>query len=221
MDRIAWLKKRRKIAVQRYNELFAPNYEENWGVISKTHSVMFNKFLENLPGGPILDAACGSGMYWPLLFREGREIVGLDRSVAMLEIAREKFPEIKTYQRDLENIDFCKSFSGVVCIDALENLPPEEWPGILSRFFRALIPGGALYFTVELLGQKEIERAYQEGIEQGYPLVRGEVISDGGYHFYPSREQLQKWLKEKSWKLENQIEGDGYLHLIVSRGKED
>lgn len=217
MERESWLKKRRKIAVQRYNEIFSPNYDEMWGTISLTHNVMFNRFLEVLPEGPILDAACGSGKYWPLLLQEGREIIGVDRSAAMLENARRKFPGVKTHLRDLEEIDFQKDFAGAVCVDALENMPPELWPRVFSRLFRALIPGGALYFTMEILPAAELEKAYLEGKKQGFPLVPGEVISDGGYHFYPQSEQLGRWLENEKWEKEIEEEGDGYLHIMVRR----
>ncbi len=221
MERETWLKKRRKIAVQRSNELFAPNHDEMRRTISLTHNVMFNRFLEDLPEGPILNAACGSGKHWPLLLQEGREIIGVDRSAAMLENARRKFPEVKTRLLDLEGIDFQEEFAGAVCIDALENMPPELWSQVFSRFFRSLIPGGTLYFTVELLDRSELEKAYKEGKEQGFPLVPGEVISDGGYHFYPQSEQLVRWLENEKWAEEIQEEGDGYMHIMVRRREEE
>jgi len=33
----------------------------------------------------------------------------------------------------------------VLCVDAMELIPPEDWPPVLERFRRALRPGSWLY----------------------------------------------------------------------------
>ena len=57
--------------------------------------------------------------------------------------------------------DFQQAFDGAICIDAMEHICPEDWPGILQRFHAALKPGGVLYLTVELAEPDEVEKAYQ------------------------------------------------------------
>ena len=64
----------------------------------------------------------------------------------------------------LQEIAFHEVFDGVICVDALEHVCPEDWPGILARFQKALKPGGVLYVTVEVPEWGEIS-----GLEQASP----------------------------------------------------
>jgi hypothetical protein len=66
----------------------------------------------------------------------------------------------------------------VVCIDAMEFMPPEDWPGILERFHRALRPGGWLYLTVELHPEDQVRERNQEARRSGLRLVKGEIVWD-------------------------------------------
>ena len=47
------------------------------------------------------------------------------------------------------------SSEAVLCIDALEMLPPEDWPLVLANLRRAVKPGGLLHLTVELIEATE------------------------------------------------------------------
>ncbi len=48
-------------------------------------------------------------------------------------------------------------------IDAMENIPPEDWPTVLANLHRAVRPGGMLYVTVEEMDQAEIDAAFEAG----------------------------------------------------------
>lgn len=102
-------------------------------------------------------------------------------------------------------------------MDALEHVPPEDWPIILHNFYRALKPGGYLYFTVELAEESEVEAAFRQGQEMGLPVVYGEWINDGVYHYYPSMPQVKEWLQEAGLELVEEGEGDGYHHIVTRK----
>ena len=113
---------------ERLNTLFAPVYDENWGAsISPTHGDCLHKFLAQCPARcTILDAACGTGKYWPLILASGRSVLGLDPSLEMLNRARAKFPDMPTQKQALQEISDQCMFDGIVCIDAMEYVPPED-----------------------------------------------------------------------------------------------
>jgi ubiquinone/menaquinone biosynthesis C-methylase UbiE len=82
MERTEWLRERRQVAEARYDALHASTYDQNWGQISASHQRFLQQFLILCPPGcAILDAACGTGKYWPPIFGE-RAIYGGDRSIA-------------------------------------------------------------------------------------------------------------------------------------------
>jgi cyclopropane fatty-acyl-phospholipid synthase-like methyltransferase len=109
-----------------------------------------------------------------------------------------------------------EAFDGVICMDALENVFPEDWPLVLSNFHRALKPGGHLYFTVETADEEEVEKAFNRGRQFGLPVIYGECPEESGvYHYYPSMEQVKEWIQQAGLVLLEEGEGDGYYHFII------
>ena len=41
-------------------------------------------------------------------------------------------------------------------IDAMENIPPEDWPRVLANLHRAVKPGGHLYLTIEVIDERRV-----------------------------------------------------------------
>jgi hypothetical protein len=54
------------------------------------------------------------------------------------------------------------------------------------------------YFTLELVNEKDIENAYRAGKQMGLPVVYGEWVHEGSYHYYPSLEQVKDWVHKRS-----------------------
>ena len=88
--------------------------------------------------GRILDAACGTGKYFALVLDSGRQVLGIDQSAGMLSVARAKHPDVPTQKVGLQEMDFDAAF----CVDAMENVFPEDWAPVLSNLRRAVRPGG-------------------------------------------------------------------------------
>ncbi len=219
MDRAEWLKDKRRAAEARMDQEWAPIYDESWGsFISDTHRKFMRIFLDGLPDGSlVLDAACGTGKYWPLILAAGYTLVGIDQSQGMLSRAHAKFPAVQVEKLGLQEIHFAEAFDAIACIDALESVPPEDWPPVLMNFRRALKPGGCLYLTVELAAEKEIDEAFQAAQAQGLPVVHGEWAPEGRYHFYPPIPQVKAWLEEARFSLSAEGQGDDYYHCIVRK----
>ena len=150
VERAEWLKLMRKRAEELYDR-FSPRYWVTWGVnIEETHREYLQKFLERVTkGGTILSAACGAGRFDGLLLEAGHRVVGIDQSEKMLSLAKEHFPEIEYRKMALHKMDFREIFDGIICMDAMEHICPEDYPGVLLSFQKALKPGGVLYFTAD------------------------------------------------------------------------
>ena len=205
-----------------------PCSDAKWGDIEPTHRAFVDRFLTMLPpGGRVLDAACGTGTYFPLVLAGGRSLLGVDHAGAYLAKAAEKFPDVLTEKLDLQDLEFTDEFDGVMCVDAMEFVPPEDWPGILERFHRALHPGGWLYLTVELQPDEVLRAGYEDARGAGLPVVEREIIwkePDGDlYHYYPRIEEVRAWLSRAGFEIEKEAEGpwdDGeyaYHHVLARR----
>ncbi len=103
-------------------------------------------------GSRILDAACGSGLSTIPLARRGYRVTGIDRSQAMLELAREKAAaenlEVRLQTGDLLGLDIGESFRAVICMHSgLDYIL--ELDNLQKAFFnlrRCLEPGGLFAF---------------------------------------------------------------------------
>ena len=222
MDRRAWLRERRQTAEERHDAIHAFTYDEQYGEIGPEHRRFVTDLLERVPpGGTVLDAACGTGKYFGMVLDAGRRVVGPDQSTRMLARARARYPAVPLERVGLQELAFDGEFDAVMCIDAMENIPPEDWPRVLGNLRRAVAPGGHLYLTVEQVDDEELDAEFADATARGLPVVRGEESRDG-YHFYPSREQVAGWLDEAGLQLvaEDYSAGDGYgyLHLLTRTG---
>jgi SAM-dependent methyltransferase len=224
-DRASWL-----LGLRRDNEeqeaVFADEFDALWGEIGETHRTFVERFSSALPpGGRVLDAACGTGKYFDMVLEGGRSVLGVDHTQAYLDKARAKYPGVATEKHDLQDLPFEGGFDGVLCVDAMEFVPPEDWPVVLERFHRALRPAGWLYLTVELKPDDEIRAANDAARAAGLPVVEGEVLwrdPDPYYHHYPSMAQVRAWLSGTGFRVEDELEGpwtEGYAyhHMLAQR----
>ncbi|MDQ2713657.1 MAG: class I SAM-dependent methyltransferase [Chloroflexota bacterium] len=217
MDRTRWRQERRLWNQVQMDTIYARQYDEKWGgSINSSHQHMLEQLLDLCPrGGRILDAACGTGKYWPLLLERGFSIQGTDQSQQMLQRAHSKFPAVSAEHIGLQELTFSDAFDAVMCMDAMEMVFPEDWPVVLGKFAQALHKSAYLYFTVEVETEEELQVAYDAGKRLGLPLIYGEYAHHGGYHYYPTDEQVRSWLAEAHFTLLEMTEGDGYRHYLT------
>ena len=226
MDRRTWLAERRA-AVQLDYTRDAPAYETDLYPISDTHRAFVSDVVEACPpGGIVLDVPCGTGRYFELVVGSGRRVVGADQSAGMVEQARARGLAESVEQVGLQELAYSDAFDGVLCIDAMEHVPPEDWPGVVNNLGRALRPGGFLYMSLEVLPDQEahVDQALADALAQGFPAVRGEDVGadTGGYHFYPSNEQVTGWLAAARLAIAEDVtdmsyDDWGYRHVLVRR----
>ena len=217
MDRVEWLKERRQEAEERYSTWWAPLYGEKYGQYpNSSHLQFIQKFLEHLPkNSSILNAACGAGRYISELLEKGHSVVGIDQSAGMLARAKEYFPQVQFEKVGLQELSFENLFDGAICMDAMENVCPEDWPVVVVNFQRALKQLGHLYFTVEIADEAEVKSAFEEARGSGLPVVYGEWVNDEVYHYYPSLAQVRDWVQQAGLTILEEGEGDGYHHFLM------
>lgn len=104
------------------------------------------EMLDELPRGPVLDAACGTGRHTAYLLDRGFEVVGVDSSPEMLGQARAKLPAADLREGSLESLPLeDASMAGAVCALALSHLPALG-PAV-AELGRVLAPGGRVVIS--------------------------------------------------------------------------
>ena len=221
--RRAWLAERRASVVSDYDQGAATYDVDSYPV--PVHQSFVQKLAATCPpGGIILDAPCGTGQYFPIVTGSGRHVVGIDQSAGMLAQARARGLATRLEQVGLQELTFTAAFDGVMTVDAMENIPPEDWPPVLANLHRALRPHGHLYLTIEEIDEAEIDGAFAEAQVRGWPAVHGEVIEGdtAGYHYYPGRDRVMRWFADESFMpIEEAVsdhDGWAYRHFLLRSG---
>jgi SAM-dependent methyltransferase len=194
MERQVWLAERRAALVAAYDAEAAAYDDERhpWDMQREWVARVLGLIP---PRGVVLDAPCGTGKYFPLLAAAGHRVAGVDQSAGMLAQARARGIAFSLEHASLQDLSYAGQFDAVVTIEAMQHIPPEDWPGVLANLRRAVRPGGLMYLTVQELGQQHIERAYASLSARGLPAVRGELVEEdaAGYHYFPGRDQVVDW----------------------------
>jgi 2-polyprenyl-3-methyl-5-hydroxy-6-metoxy-1,4-benzoquinol methylase len=143
MERQVWLAERRAALVAGY-DADAATYGDDQYPWDMQREWVARVLALIPPGGTVLDATCGTGKYFAMLAAAGHSVTGADQSAGMLARARARGIAFSLEHTSLQELSYVGRFDAVLTIDAMEHIPPEDWPGVLANLHRAVRPGGLL-----------------------------------------------------------------------------
>jgi len=156
---------------------WAPIYDEMPNALIRAEQPLVDEALAEVRAGRALDAACGTGRHAARLVASGHRTVGVDRSAAMLAIARRKVPQADFRIGDLTRLPLEDgSVDVAVCALALTHLPDPE-PAI-AELARVVRPDGTIVLAdahpafVQLQGQALFPREDGFAFVRNYPHLR-------------------------------------------------
>jgi len=223
MERQVWLAERRAALVDVYDAEAAAYGEgpQPWDV----QRAWVARVLGLIPpGGVVLDAPCGTGKYFAMLAAAGHRVAGADQSAGMLARARARGIAFSLERISLQDLSYDGRFDAVLTIEAMQHIPPEDWPGVLANLRRAVRRGGLVYLTVQELEQHHIQRAFESLRARGLPAVRGELVEGDtpGYHYFPGRAQAADWFGRQGLVIVDEGfwrgNGWGHHHFLLRPG---
>ena len=125
--------------------------------------------------GPVADVGCGTGRLTDFLAGRGIDVVGVDLSPGMIDVARRSYPALRFEVGSMTALDLPDGrLSGVLAWYSIIHTPPEGLPVVVAELRRVLAPGGHL-----LLG-------FQAGADQHRTLT----------HAYGHEVQCDAWLHD-------------------------
>jgi SAM-dependent methyltransferase len=102
-----------------------------------------------IPLRSLLHLGCGAGQN-DYVFKRHFQTTGVDRSEAMLEIARRLNPEVEYLSGDLRRVRLGRTFDAVAAVDSLDYLrSAADWRAAVGTAAAHLAPGGAFFFLLE------------------------------------------------------------------------
>jgi len=151
---------------------WAPRYDGPngfWGM----EEPLVRPLMEGLPRGVAIDAACGTGRHAEWLVEQGHDVLGVDSSSDMLEIARTKVPGARFAEGDLHHLPVPDASADLVLV-TLALCHVRDLGPVFAELARVLRPGGHLVVSDT--------RGYFVGSPL-YPLVEG---ADGEFGYIPN-----------------------------------
>ncbi|MET9375501.1 class I SAM-dependent methyltransferase [Streptomyces sp. NPDC002992] len=95
--------------------------------------------------GQVADLGCGPGHVTAHLDELGLTAFGVDASPAMIELARQAYPDLRFDEGSMAALDIADgAVGGVLSRWSIIHTPPDELPVVLKEFHRVLAPGGHL-----------------------------------------------------------------------------
>ena len=112
-------------------------------------SEILKRFMEYLePGDTVLDLGCGSGRDSKIMLENGLEVILLDASQELCELA-DIYTGVEPLCMDFREMDFHEVFQGIWACASLLHVGKNEIEGILNQILAALKPGGTFYMSVK------------------------------------------------------------------------
>jgi SAM-dependent methyltransferase len=118
---------------------------------------LFEKYMRThnvpQPDLKIIDLACGTGELCMLLYKNGFKSCGLDISREMLDIARQKNPKLKFYNKDIRAFSLKPKFRIATCsFDSLNHIMEEnELLAAFKNVYRCLYKNGLFIFDMNTI----------------------------------------------------------------------
>lgn len=110
-------------------------------------ATLHGRFLAHIPfGGHILDAGCGSGRDAKAFSNLGFRVTAFDGAPSLARLASEHLGQTVSV-RKFADIDEVACYDGVWACASLLHLPLSAVPDAIDRLWKALKPGGSLYFS--------------------------------------------------------------------------
>jgi SAM-dependent methyltransferase len=122
-------------------ERVADQYDRRERVIE---GILFGDFMSSLPvGGRVLDVGSGTGLpYAGALVEGGFDVLGVDVSSRMVELARGHVPGARFVELSMTEMAFKGEFDGVLAVYSMLLLDPPLFRDVAGRVVMALRGGG-------------------------------------------------------------------------------
>ncbi|MCR5002735.1 MAG: bifunctional demethylmenaquinone methyltransferase/2-methoxy-6-polyprenyl-1,4-benzoquinol methylase UbiE [Bacteroidales bacterium] len=201
----------KKEKIQEMFDVIAPDYDRLNHIMSLgIDKTWRNRAIKHIPGGKVLDIACGTGDFSIAIAKKTTATVtGFDLSAGMLKIMDEKVKaegldgRIETLQGDCEKMPFQdNSFDCVTIGFGIRNFEHRE--EALKEILRVLRPGGKLIILELSIPENPVIRWFYKLYFSGITPTIGGMISGqkAAYKYLPASviafPPKAKWMKTMS-----------------------
>lgn len=130
------------------------------GIETELDRLMLAAFVEQFPAGALVaDIGCGPGRVAALLATRHLDVLGVDISSAMLDIARSAHPGIRFEEGELTGLPVEDgTLQGAVYWYSIIHTPPANLTAVWEELARVLVPGGRALVSFQAGGGEAVHR---------------------------------------------------------------
>jgi len=208
----------------------ARTFDEIAGEFDRTRGKAWPEVIEFAkalpPWSHVADLGCGNGRHALVLADAGHQVVALDASVRLIEIARRRVPDASFVRGDVCALPFRNgTFSAAIAVASIHHLPSErERLQALREVYRILEPGAPFLVTVWALERdastplRETRAAGPDPGDVWIPWRAGGHEAIRFYHLFADGE-LTRLLRASGLRLGKYFRsGDNYVAIAERHG---
>ena len=110
----------------------------------------FLGYLRSNKGKTVLDLGSGPGVNAGYMASKGFQVVGIDISEKMVELAKKRYPHVEFRLGDMTKLTFpADSFDGILASYSLIHLTKDVVAFVLAKLYEILRPGGLIYISIQ------------------------------------------------------------------------
>jgi SAM-dependent methyltransferase len=134
-----------------YGQDLAYIHDVGFGAFARSSAAGLLELLPKATGQLVIDLGCGSGLWAQTLTSAGYQVLGIDISPAMIELARQRAPAADFREGSFLTTEFPRCIAVTAIGEVLNYLfdrqnTARRLHGLFRRVYRALSPGGVLVF---------------------------------------------------------------------------
>lgn len=181
-----------------------------------------NALREADPGGKVLEIACGTGQFTPVLAAAAEHLTALDAAPEAIEICRAKAPgnHVDYIVADFFPWHSPQTYDFIFFAFWLSHVPPERFESFWALVREALAPGGRVFFVDSLFAPDSTATNHA-------PIDRSGVVerklNDGRafriYKTFHRPSELEERLTALGWRCQVRQAGPFFLHGLARQGQ--
>jgi 2-polyprenyl-3-methyl-5-hydroxy-6-metoxy-1,4-benzoquinol methylase len=122
---------------------YSDSYPRDYGIRQHERAIAFVKEKRRA-----MDVGCGcNGRVIDVLISRGFRVEGLELSSRMIELAKQRHPNVTFHHADICDWEFSRKYDLISAWDSIWHVPLANQEAVLKKIMGALTPGGVCIFT--------------------------------------------------------------------------
>lgn len=145
-----------KMVLSAYNRI-AHSYTSAYAENDDMDARYLDEFVSMIEGKTILDMGCGTGTNTNYIIEKGFDVIGVDASKNMLDVAKKFYPNIDFKEQDILHTSFeAETFDGIVLSYVINHFNQDGLRQLECEICRVLKKDGLIFVSAHVGNSEEV-----------------------------------------------------------------